>query len=83
MTNNQAQRQFRAKLTNKACQGGAFALGVAIIEGLGAIAAPAATATITAIEASVVIPTVLTVAAVGGTVVGTVALTKHIVDSTK
>ena len=81
MTNAQAQRQSRAKLTNKACQGGAFAIGVALIEGLGAIAAPAATAAVTVVEASVVVPTVLTAAAVGGAAYGAYRIGKHVAES--
>lgn len=81
MTNDQARRQFNAKLTNKACQGGAFAIGVAAVEILGAIAAPAASAAVAAVETAVVVPTVLTVAAVGGCAYGTYAIIKHVSDS--
>ena len=81
MTNDQARRQFRAKLANKACQGGAFAIGVAAIEFIGAVAAPAATAAVAVVETAVVVPTVLTVAAVGGCAVGTYAIVKHVADS--
>ncbi len=78
MTTNQATRQFRAKLANKACQGGAFALGVAAIELLGAVAAPAATATVAVIEASVIVPAVLTTAAVGGGIYGAYKVYEHV-----
>lgn len=81
MTNDQARRQFRAKLANKACQGSAFAVGVALVEVLGAVAAPAATATVAAVEAAVVVPTVLTVAAVGGAAYGTYRIAKHVAES--
>ena len=81
MTNNQARRQFRAKLANKACQGSAFAMGVALVEVLGAVAAPAATATTAALEAAIVLPTVVTVAAVGGAAYGTYRIVKHVADS--
>lgn len=81
MTNNQAQRQFRAKLVNKASQGGAFAVGVAIIEGVAAIAAPAASAAVTVVETVAVVPTVLTVAAIGGAAYGTYRIAKHVADS--
>ena len=78
MTTNQAARQFRAKLINKGCQGGAFALGVAAIELLGAVAAPAATATVAVVEASIIVPAVLTTAAVGGTIYGAYKVYEHV-----